>query len=125
MAVIQPYIVLKQESRTSKKYGTPMTKITFLGVKDRKEYVTYVDAPHRNYKNWQHIINNPNHGFVLSNLTFKKYKDDILIDADSKPLIQREDVNDKEIMEELAEIWAEEDRRNNTDKFSDLFPGSR
>lgn len=119
----QPYIVLKQEQSTSKRFGTPMTKITLLGVKDRKEYITYIDAPNRNHKNWDHIVRNPDHGFILSNLKTKQHKDKDLIDADSKPLIQREDYDDVEIMKELAEIWAEEDLRNNTDKFSDLFGG--
>ena len=117
----QPYIVLKQEQSTSKRYGTPMTKITLLGVKDRKEYITYIDAPNRNHKNWDHIVRNPEHGFILGNLKTKTHKDKDLIDADSRPLIQREDYDDVEIMKELAEIWAEEDLRRNTDKFSELF----
>lgn len=121
MAIKQPYIVLKQEARTSKKYGTPMTKITFLGVKDRREYVTYIDAPHRNYKKWLHIINHPDHGFVLRNLKTKSHKGDELIDADSDPIIEWEDTTDEEIMRQLAEVWAEEDRRRGTDKFRDLF----
>lgn len=121
MAITQPYVVLKQEARTSKKYGTPMTKITFMGIKDRREYVTYIDAPHRNYKNWQHIINNPQHGFVLRNLKTKLHKGQELIDADSTPIIDWEDDNDTEIMRQIAEYWAEEDRRNGTDKFRDLF----
>lgn len=117
----QPYIILKQEQRVSKRYGTPMTKITLLGVKDRKEYVTYIDAPNRNHKNWDHIVRNPEHGFVLRNLRTKTHKDQTLIDADSHPIIDWEDVNDQEILRQLAEIWAEEDLRNNTDKFRDLF----
>jgi len=121
MATKQPYIVLKQEQRTSKKYGTPMTKITLLGVKDRQEYVTYIDSPNHNHDNWSHIIRNPDHGFILSNLKIKEYQGRLLINADSRPLIQREDWDDSEIMRELAEIWAEEDLRNNTDRFSDLF----
>lgn len=121
MAVKQPYIVLKQEASTSKKYGTPMTKITLLGVKDRREYITYVDTPHHNYKNWEHVIRNPEHGFVLRNIKTKIHKDKELVDADSKIIIEREDDDDIEIMKELAEIWAEEDLRNGSDKFSDLF----
>ena len=121
MAIKQPYVVLKQEESTSKKYGTPMTKITLLGVKDRKEYITYVDTPHRNYKNWEHVINNPTHGFVLRNITTKIHKDKELVDADSKIIIEWEDNDDSEIMRQVAEIWAEEDLRNGSDKFSDLF----
>lgn len=119
----QPYIVLKQEQSTSKRFGTPMTKITLLGVKDRKEYITYIDAPNHNHKNWDHIVRNPEHGFVLRNLRTKTHKDKDLIDADSKPIIEWEDVDDVEIMNQLADIWAEEDKRNGTDKFSDLFGG--
>jgi hypothetical protein len=83
--------------------------------------VTYIDAPHRNYKNWQHIINNPQHGFVLRNLKTKLHKGQELIDADSTPIIDWEDNTDTEIMRQIAEYWAEEDRKNGTDKFRDLF----
>jgi len=121
MAVKQPYIVLKQEQKVSKKYGTPMTKITLLGVKDRQEYVTYIDSVNRNQRHWQHIVDHPAHGFVLRNLRLKEYKDQLLVNADSMPIIEMETDNDQEIMEQLAEIWAEEDLRNNSDRFSDLF----
>lgn len=121
MAVNQPYLVLKQEASTSKKYGTPMTKITLMGIKDRKEYMTYIDAPNRNYKNWQHIINNPDHGFVLRNIKTKQHKDKELVDADSAVIIEWEDVNDQEMLRQIAEVWAEEDLRNGSDKFRDLF----
>ncbi len=117
MAVNQPYVVLKQESRTSKISGQPMTKITLLGVKDRKEYVTYIDSPNKNHKHWQHIIENPTHGFVLRNLKVKRYKDRELIDADSRVIIEWEDVDDVEILRQMAEIWAEEELRNETDSF--------
>jgi hypothetical protein len=121
MAIKQPYVVLKQEASISKRYGTPMTKITLLGVKDRREYVTYVDAPNRNHKNWSHIINNPDHGFVLRNIKTKQHKDKELVDADSKPIIEVEMENDQEIMRQVADIWAQEDLKNGSDKFRDLF----
>jgi hypothetical protein len=121
MSTKQPYLVINQEARTSMKYGTPMTKIYFLGIKDRKEYWTYVDLPHRNYKNWSHIINNPDHGFVLRNLQTKMHKNEELIDADSKPIIDVEMESLEEVMEIIAEFWEKEDRKRNTDKFRDLF----
>ena len=121
MAIKQPYIVLKQESRSSKVYGTPMTKITLLGVKDRMEYVTYIDQPNRNFTNWQHIINNPGAGFVLRNLKSKRHQGKNLIDADSRPIIEWQDDDDSEILRQLSEIWAEEDHKNGSDKFGDLF----
>lgn len=117
----QPYVVLKQERRFSKISGSPMTKITLLGIKDRQEYVTYIDSPNRNHDNWSHITNNPDHGFVLRNLRTKKAKGKVLIDADSQPIIEWEDVNDEEIMRQVAEVWAEEDRKNGSDCFRDLF----
>lgn len=121
MAIKQPYIVLKQEPRFSKVYGTPMTKITLIGVKDRLEYITYIDGPNRNHANWQHIIKNPEHGFVLRNLNVKANKDKNLINADSEPIIEWEDDNNTAMMNQLYDIWTEEDRRNGSDKFGDLF----
>lgn len=121
MAIKQPYLVLKQEANTSKKYGTPMTKITLLGIKDRREYITYVDTPHHNYRNWQHIIQNPSHGFIISNVKTKAHKDKILVDADSRPIIDWEDTTDEEMLRQISELWAEEDSRRGADKFRDLF----
>jgi hypothetical protein len=121
MAIIQPYVVLKQEWGRSRHLGTEYVKITFLGIKDRKEYVTYVDSPNHNFKNWSHIINNPKHGFVVRNLKTKTHKAKTLIDADSKPIIEWEDDTDTEIMRQVSEIWAEEDVKANSDKFRDLF----
>lgn len=117
----QPFVVLKQERGYSKHLGTEYVKITFLGVKDRQEYVTYIDTPNHNYKNWTHIIQNPKHGFVVRNLKTKTHKGKTLIDADSKPIIEIEDDDDVDIMRQVAEIWAEEDIKNNSDRFRDLF----
>ena len=121
MAIIQPYVVLKQERGHSKHLGTEYVKITFMGIKDRKEYVTYVDTPNHNWTNWQHIINNPTHGFVVRNLKTKTHKGKILIDADSKPIIEWQDIDDTIIMQQISEVWAEEDLKNASDKFGDLF----
>jgi hypothetical protein len=117
----QPYVVLKQERGFSRHLGTEYVKITFLGVKDREEYHTYVDTPNHNYKNWEHIIRNPKHGFVVRNLRTKTHKGKTLIDADSKPIIDWEDVDDLEIMRQVSEIWAEEDQKADSDRFRDLF----
>lgn len=121
MAVKQPYVVLKQERGYSRHLGTEYVKITFLGIKDRQEYHTYVDTPNHNYKNWEHIIRNPRHGFVVRNLKTKTHKGKTLINADSKPIIDWEDVDDEEIMRQVAEIWAEEDLKSDSDRFRDLF----
>lgn len=117
----QPYVVLKQEWGRSKHQGTEYVKITFIGIKDRMEYHTFIDTPNHNYKNWAHIINNPSHGFVVRNLRTKTHKGKTLIDADSKPIFDWEDDDDKEIMRQVAEIWAEEDLKYGSDKFRDLF----
>jgi hypothetical protein len=121
MAVKQPYVVLKQESGRSRHLGTEYVKITMMGIKDRREYHTYVDTPNHNYKNWEHIIRNPNHGFVISNIKTKQHKGRELVDADSRPMIDWEDDDDTEIMRQIAEIWAEEDLKADSDKFRDLF----
>lgn len=116
----QPYIILQQEHRFSK-YGTPMVKITFVGVKDRLEYVTYVDQPNRNYKHWEHIIRHPNHGFVLGNLRTKAHKDRLLISADSEPVIEWETTDPEEIFAQAQTLWTEEDRKANEGTFRGLF----
>jgi hypothetical protein len=57
----------------------------------------------------------------VRNLKTKTHKGKTLIDADSQPIIEMEDVDDQEIMRQVAEIWAEEDLKNNSDRFGDLF----
>jgi hypothetical protein len=124
MAIKQPYLVLKQEDQHSKVYGTPMTKITLLGIKDREEYITYIDSPNKNHSHWTHITNNPGHGFILGNLkvsTRKTKSGRPLINADSQPIIQWEEETDEEMLKQIADIWAEEDQKNNSDRFRDLF----
>lgn len=124
MAIKQPYIVLEQRQGHSQKYGTEMTTIIMVGVKDRREYVTYIDAPNRNVKHWQHITNSPTHGFVLRNLdTTNKStkKGQTIINADSQPIIEWETDTLDEVLADAQKFWAEEDKRNGSDKFGDLF----
>ena len=124
MAIKQPYIVIEQKSGYSKIAGTPMTTIVMIGIKDRREYVTYVDAPNRNAKNWSHIINNPTHGFVLRNLTITNKttkKGQSIVNADSEILIEVEELNLESILNTVNEFWDEEDRKRDSDRFGDLF----
>jgi len=120
----QPYIVLEQKPGYSKIAGTPMTTLTLVGVKDRREYVTYVDTPNRNADHWLHITRNPTHGFVLRNLkTTNKTtkKGQTIINADSEPIIEWETDTLDEVLVDAQKYWAEEDRKNGSDKFGDLF----
>jgi hypothetical protein len=120
MAIKQPYIILEQSKRFSK-FGTPMVQITMVGVKDRLEYTTYIDAPNKNYKNWEHIIRHPDHGFVLGNCDVKTHKDKLLINADSDPVLEWESANPEEIFAQAQALWAEEDRKAEAGTFRDLF----
>jgi len=113
------YAVLAQEKRPSK-YGGMIVKITMVGVLDRKEYHTYVDPLNLNVRNWHHIINNPNDGFILTDLKLKRGSED-LINADSEPIIDGQYPQIGEMLDQLQAIWAEQDRRNNPHRFSDLF----
>lgn len=113
------YAVLQQEKRPSK-YGGMIVKITLVGVLDRKEYITYVDPLNLNIKNWQHIINNPEHGFILTDLKLKRGKDD-LINADSEPVIDGQYVNMNDMLDLLQQVWDKQDAANNPSRFSDLF----
>jgi len=117
----QPYVVLDQKHGFSPKYGTRMVTITFKGLKDRQLYITYVDEPNANYKNWAHIINNPDRGYVLRNLNVKQHKDKLLINADSKPIIDIESEDPDRILRQINNFWDEEDRKNGSDKTNDLF----
>jgi hypothetical protein len=124
MAIKQPYIVLEQKKGYSQKYGTEMTTIIMVGVKDRREYVTYIDSPNRNAANWQHITRNHDHGFVLRNLkaTDKSTKKgQTIINADSQVIIEWETDTLDEVLADAQKFWAEEDKRNGSDKFGDLF----
>lgn len=116
----QLYAVLAQETGVSRHLGTPYVKITMVGVKDRKEYITYIDQPNFNTKNWQHIINNPTRGFVIRNLRTKQHKGKDLINADSKPLIEYESEDPNEVLDVIKEYWLREDRRG-PNRYGDLF----
>ena len=121
----QPYIVLEQRAGYSKIAGTPMTTIIMVGVKDRREYVTYVDTPNRNAEHWTHITRHPDHGFVLRNLnttTKTTKKGQSIINADSEPIIEWETDTLDEVLKDAQKFWAEEDKLKDSDKFSDLFP---
>lgn len=101
----QPYIVLQQRCITSK-YGNKIYAITLVGALDRLEYVTYIDPNNRNFKYWQHIVFNPDSGFVLKNCVIKK---DNLISADCRPTISWQTDNKEDVFEELVDIWQEQD----------------
>lgn len=101
-----------------------MTTLILVGVKDRREYVTYVDTPNRNAENWGHITRNPGHGFVLRNLqTTNKTtkKGQTIINADSQAIIEWETDSLDEVLIDAQKYWEEEDRKNLSDKFGDLF----
>lgn len=116
----QTYVVLVQERGLSKITGQPYTKLILVGTHDRDEYTTYIDTANHNHSNWSHIINNPEHGFVLTNLRIKKHKDRLLVDADSKPIIAAEHESQTYVLDELRTVWAEQDNRQKN-KFRDLF----
>ena len=122
--MIQPYIVIEQRTGYSKIAGTPMTTIIMVGVKDRREYVTYVDTPNRNAAHWTHITRHTDHGFVLRNLkptTKTTKKGQTIINADSEPIIEWETDSLDEVLADAQKFWAQEDALKGSDKFGDLF----
>jgi len=116
----QPYFVVSQEHKISK-FGTEMVQITLLGIKDRQQYTTYVDKPNHNYKNWQHVIDNPNDGFVLDNLKTKTHKDKVLVNADSKVVIAWQCEDKNIVIDQINNLWNEQDRKAEAGTFRDLF----
>lgn len=120
MAITQPYLVVKQEKNHSRNTGRPYTKITLQGIKDRQLYETYVEVGMRNYKNWQHIVENTDYLFVLNNVQVKEKG---LVDADSKPVIEHSasPENAEDILQPIEEFWREEDQRAGATTFNRLF----
>jgi len=115
----QAYIIFKQRDINSK-FGGSVTEVTLIGTKDRNQYKTFVDPRNRNFPHWQHIVRNPEHGFVLRNLNMSK-KGELLINADSQPIIECEDEDNERILATLYEVWQEQDRLAGSDRFGDLF----
>jgi len=115
----QPYIIISQKTGLSK-YGGTLITINMIGVNDRQEYKTYIDPRNFNYANWQHITQNPGHGFVIRSLKIKN-KDKRLISADSKPIIEWEHDDPEVILAQLEEIWNEQDNQRTATTFRDLF----
>lgn len=118
--MIQPYLVLSQRTIRSKSHGHPITEITLIGCSDRCQYKTYIDIQNKNYRNWQHIVNNPKKGFALGNLIIKN-SSKYLISADSELTIDIKSDRPEQLLSELYEIWIEQDQKKNTNKFRDLF----
>lgn len=116
----QNYIVIEQEPGISKITGQPYVKITLVGTHDELDYTTYIDTANHNQKNWFHITNNPQHGYILSNLKVKRHKDKRLINADSKPIIQAEDTSKDRILKAFQEVLQERQQRK-INRFKDLF----
>lgn len=118
----QPYLVVKQTKAFSRNTGRPYTKITLVGIKDQREYETYVEEGMRNYKHWEHIVAYPDRTFVLTNLTVKNSEDG-LISADSRPVIEHSALpeNSHEIIGPITEYWEEENRRGSATTFNQLF----
>lgn len=102
----QPYVVIRQWPMTSK-HGNRIHAIVLVGAQDRCEYRTYIDPNNRNFRYWQHIVFNPDHGFVLKNCVIKR---EGLISADCRPIIAWETDNIDEVHDELLSIWQEEDQ---------------
>ena len=100
----ETFVRTKQDRFTSR-YGNRIWRIDFTGLEDRKNYYTFVDPTNRNYLNWQHIIENPESGFLISNLTLKTGQAD-LVSADSRPVIEHQGDPDA-ITDAVKEYWQE------------------
>ena len=120
MAIEQRYVVLKQEQIYSK-YGGQIVRIIMVGTNDRIEYTTYVDPRNHNHKHWVHILAHPERGFVLRGIKTKVKDGKVLVNADSQPLIDWEDLDPDYLFSELMQVWAEQDERRRPNQFRRLF----
>lgn len=116
--ISQPYIIMKQSTKRSKHGGT-YTKVDMVGVNDRQMYHTYIDPTNFNFKNWEHIVRNPENGFVIRGIKVKNSKE-YLVSADSKPIIEWEHDEPEVILSQLKEIWDSQDKEPPS-TFRELF----
>lgn len=99
----QVYCILNQRKFLSR-WGGDCYKIHLVGVDDQKIYLTYIQPSNDNFEHWRHIINNPDHAFLIEGLRIKRNTEDI-IHADSKPTIVHETSEPDQLADFLAQIW--------------------
>lgn len=67
------------------KHGGEWFHIYFKNSHTGKSYRTTLYSNMRNFKNWRRVISKAFRGDVITNLQLKKYKNQMIVDADSRP----------------------------------------
>lgn len=119
MAIKQNYVIYRQKTSVSK-YGGRIFTIYAIGVKDRREYVTYIDPTNFNSQKWIDITTKSGNGFLVTGLNIKDEKKGV-INADSQFKILAETHNPDPLLVELYELWKEQDNEKPPTNFRDLF----
>lgn len=117
--IVQHYIVIDQKEKNSI-YGGKYVEIQMIGAKDYEMYKTYIDYKNYNVDNWQYIINNPEHGFIIKGLKVKNEEKRVL-NADSKPIIEWEHEDKAVVLRELEDFIKEQQVRNAPNRFWNIF----
>lgn len=105
----QPYLVAAINNRPSK-HGGDIWVVELIGLEDRRVYQTYIDANNRNYRHWARVIENPDRGYILSNLKHKvSAQGRTLVSADSQVIIEREANDPDQLAEAVQQIWTNQD----------------
>jgi hypothetical protein len=78
------WLVAQIDPKPSQKVkGSICYHLLFINLETRKTAKTYVEATYRNYANWQDIIEDQDHSYIVNNITFKHSR----VNADSMPNI--------------------------------------
>jgi len=117
----QEYEVVKKVigiSQSTKTAGTPMTTIILKGLKDGKDYRTYVVKGHKNTAQWQAILDSTSQEMILVFKQGRVKAGTNIIDADSQPIIAYQKAT-KAIAPQIRTTAAKP--APNQDRLNDIF----
>ena len=105
------YAIISQDIKPSKNGGEMITIIA-LDIESRDECISYLDPSMKNFLLWEHIITQPERGFVVTGLKRKARLgagDRYVLNADCEPIIVKEFDNVKSMERRLRSTWAKMD----------------
>lgn len=118
--MIKQNYVIYQQSKQHSRHGGMITKLLAIGVRDRKDYVTYIDPTNYNYQQWQPLVQNPTAGYLLGHMRVKN-QDKCILNADSQFKVLAVTATPDVLLYELHDIWKEQDEAPAPNHFRELF----
>ena len=108
------WIVHSHSIMPDRKNGGTMMRLTLQNLGTQVCADTYICPSHRNAKHWTEVLQNIKSAQLVSNIKTVKRKGKVLIDADSKPVVEW--CGEAKVLEERCRIlWGP------TNNYNDLF----